>query len=98
VRDEPIFDTPRGPAGFDVADICHADDCDEKIHREMRQLCGIRPGAAGDAGCGWWFCPAHLFPARTGMFAVSRAWLCGPCWDAQYGPDPNAPVFRPRLR
>jgi hypothetical protein len=66
-----------------ATDRCAADDCPEQAH----DRCGV----PGWSGCGWWFCVGHLFEARTGLFSARRVEFCGPCWDVEYGPDPDEP-------
>lgn len=68
------YDTPRGPAGYDVADVCHQPDCEAKIDRGLAFLCGDSPGREDDAGCGWWYCSAHL--VCTGRPGVQRCESC----------------------
>jgi len=53
------YDTPRGPAGYDVEDVCHQPGCTEEIDRGVGYLCGDQPGEDGSYGCGWWFCAEH---------------------------------------
>jgi hypothetical protein len=55
------YDTPRGMAGYAVADTCNRDGCDEEISRGLDALCGGQPGYAADGGCGRWFCGEHTY-------------------------------------
>lgn len=71
------YDTPHGEAGYGVDDICHTDGCDEAIDRGLGCLCGDHP-VVTTVGCGWWFCPEHLF-----LWGVSGAtYLCPTCHAA----------------
>lgn len=57
------YDTPKGPAGYAVEDVCHEDGCDKRIDRGIAYRCGdsLPGGAEDDAGnCGWWYCESHL--------------------------------------
>ena len=56
-----IYETPLGPAGYGVEDICHEEGCTEVIDRGVAYLCGDQPGYQSEYGCGRWFCGAHLY-------------------------------------
>jgi len=90
-----VYDTPRGPAGYGIPDVCHTAGCAERIDRGLGFLCGNQPGAADEYGCGWWFCAEHLYapvPVAVASVVTQRdvLWLCADCWDAfadQVGAD-----------
>lgn len=72
------YDTPLGPAGYDVADHCHKLDCQTVIDRGLAYLCGGTPGSADEYGCGKWFCGEHLLGTPTGV-SIMGGGLCRRC-------------------
>jgi hypothetical protein len=72
------YDTPMGPAGYAVEDVCHEDGCSAEIDRGLGYLCGSEPGRPDEHGCGKWFCEEHLYipPAEV---KSSGGGLCGAC-------------------
>lgn len=71
-----FYDTPHGPAGYGVDDVCHVEGCTAEIDRGLSYLCGDHP-ISPEIGCGWWFCADHLFYAID-----AEQSLCGGCCDA----------------
>ena len=80
------YDTPLGPAGYSVEDICHEADCAEEIDRGLAYLCGNAPGYEYDQfGCGHWYCGEHLFMAPRSIQILGSG-LCSRCtatWEAE---------------
>lgn len=77
------YDTPMGPAGYSVEDVCFEDECSESIDRGLSYLCGMAPGWADEYGCGHWFCDKHLYAAPEGV----DGYLCNACILAFDGVD-----------
>lgn len=69
------YDTPMGPGGYAVEDVCFEGECDTTIDRGLSYLCGTTPGRADEHGCGHWFCDAHLYAAPIGI----DGYLCNNC-------------------
>lgn len=69
------YDTPMGPGGYGVEDVCFEGECGTKIDRGLSYLCGMTPGRADEHGCGHWFCDAHLYAAPIGI----DGYLCNNC-------------------
>lgn len=61
-----------GPRGYAVADVCHAEGCDEKIDRGLSYLC---------YGCGGYFCGEHrtVADAEFDSFAGRSSQCCKAC-------------------
>jgi hypothetical protein len=79
------YNTPRGPAGYDVTDTCHQPGCTVEIDRGLDCLCGDQPGEPGNHGCGWWFCAEHLFSYPDQPHTRGYAYCEQCCEDG--GPD-----------
>lgn len=69
------YETPMGPAGYSVEDVCFEDGCSGAIDRGLSYLCGMQPGRPDEHGCGHWFCDAHLYAAPEGI----DGYLCNTC-------------------
>jgi hypothetical protein len=69
------YDTPLGPAGYGIEDICNEDGCGTEIDRGLSFLCGMTPGRPDEHGCGLWFCDEHLFMGPENV----RGFLCNSC-------------------
>lgn len=69
------YETPMGPAGYAVDDVCFEDGCSAEIDRGLSFLCGTAPGRADENGCGHWFCDAHLCVPPEGI----NGYLCNGC-------------------
>lgn len=79
------YDTPLGPAGYAVEDICHKEGCSEEIDRGLGFLCGNTPGQADEYGCGRWFCGDHLCCSPIEIEIIGG--LCEACyarWESQH--------------
>jgi hypothetical protein len=71
------YDTPMGPAGYLVTDVCANDVCQVLIDRGLFYLCGAKPGQESAFGCGRWFCGQHLFQITNDLA------LCDGCKAAR---------------
>ena len=69
------YETPMGPGGYAVEDVCFEDGCSEPIDRGLSYLCGTQPGRPDEHGCGHWFCDAHLCVGPEGV----NGYLCNAC-------------------
>jgi len=80
-----IYETPLGPAGYGVEDVCHEEGCTEEIDRGVAYLCGDQPGRPSERGCGRWFCSGHLY----GGYPLPARQHCRACLDAaeRKGPE-----------
>lgn len=74
--------------GYGVPAICDHPCCGAKIHRGLSYVCGGEP-YGGDAGCGLYFCDAHLCESQ----AASQ--LCNFCLSGSDppGPTPDVPEW-----
>lgn len=85
------YDTPHGPAGYSVDDVCHAEGCTVKIDRGLSYLCGSDPlTATPEHGCSWWFCGKHLFYAAD--IHEPSLQLCTTCIAALDEDDEGTPT------
>lgn len=73
------FDDRGRPIGYSVSATCDDSGCEKEIDRGLSYVCGGMHGG-GEAGCGGYFCEAHLYVGRS-------AWLCRECRDAQVDPE-----------
>lgn len=71
------YDTPLGPAGYSIEDVCHFGDCLATIDRGLGSLCGNEPGVEDEFGCGRWFCGEHLKVPVSGCLNGT----CDDCWE-----------------
>lgn len=70
--------------GYGVDDVCHREDCPERIDRGLAYLCGEDPHGGGESGCGLFFCENHLYSV-----AGEAHNLCGGCLQALEVPCAN---------
>lgn len=60
-------------AGYLIDDVCHEEECEKEIDRGLAYRCG---GTDFDYGCGWYFCPKHLY-------CGNHHFLCKACSDEE---------------
>lgn len=47
--------------GYAIAGVCEEPGCSEKIDLGLYYACGDLEGVFGGAGCGHYFCSAHMY-------------------------------------
>jgi hypothetical protein len=65
--------------GYGHDGVCEHEGCEEEIDLGLSYVCGDLAGVYGEAGCGHYFCPEHMYFTSEGQRCIACAKLVSDC-------------------